>query len=156
MCTSLSPPILICLSLGTGIFVVLSLIEQPVWKLMRRATAPEVHDMDARDVHASLQRVIHLLPPVMVLLMLAVCLLFFVQSFATDHTPAALLVPGIFLVQFVPIVIRLDRDIHGVATVSPLGEIGAVRDGLARLVRLHHRGLLMTTTTVFAQWVLLG
>jgi len=76
---------LICglLGLGTGIFIVLSLVERPVWRLMRDARAKQVSDADARAVHAILKRVIHLLPPAMMATMGTVTLLILAQLFGT-------------------------------------------------------------------------
>ena len=149
---------LICglLGLGTGIFLVLSLLEKSVWGLMRDSRTPRVSDSDAREIHAILKRVIHLLPPTMVATMSAVTVLVVVQAHAMQYSRPSLIVAGTFLVQLGLIALRLRKDIRSVEQVPSDGDILLVRDGLAALALIHHRGLLMTASTLVAQWVLVA
>lgn len=142
------------LGLGTGIFVVLSLIEQPVWRLMWAPHSARVSDDEARTVHAILKRVIHLLPPAMMSTMGTASILMIVLLWQTGLPAAAIAVASLFFVQLALIVARLFRDIRGVDEVPTDGDAGAVRDGLGALALLHHRGLLMTLSTLIAVLVL--
>ena len=142
------------LGIGTGIFVVLSLIEKPVWRLMWAPRAAEVSDDEARRVHAILKRVIHLLPPTMMTTMAAVSLLIAALLWQSGMSLSAIAVAALFFVQLALIVARLFRDIRGVDDVPTDGDAGAVRDGLAALALLHHRGLAMTLSTLIAVLIL--
>lgn len=141
------------LGFATGIFATLSLIEKPVWPLMPAPRSTRVSDDDARKVHAILKRVIHLLPPTMMTTMVGVTLMMiilFVHS-GGSHQYGGL--AAVFFGQLILIAARLFRDIRAVETVDSQGEIGTVRDGLSALALLHHRGLLMTGSTLIIIWV---
>ncbi|MFQ6549379.1 hypothetical protein AADZ90_015595 [Aestuariibius sp. 2305UL40-4] len=138
------------LGLGTGIFVVLSLIEKPVWRLMWAPHSAHVGDDEARKVHAILKRVIHLLPPTMMTTMGTATLLVIVLLVQTGFSTASIALATLFFLQLGLIVARLFKDIRGVDTVSSDGDVVAVRDGLGALTLLHHRGLLMTLSTLVA------
>ncbi|WP_411890284.1 hypothetical protein [Yoonia sp. SDW83-1] len=138
------------LGLGTGIFVVLSLIEKPVWRLMWAPSSAHVGDDEARKVHAILKRVIHLLPPTMMTTMGTATLLVIVLLVQTGFSTAGIALATLFFVQLGLIVARLFKDIRGVDTVPSDGDVFAVRDGLGALTLLHHRGLLMTLSTLIA------
>ncbi len=149
--TDLLPSLLAgLLGLGTGVFVVLSLIEKPVWRLMWTPRTGQVSDDEARTVHAILKRVIHLLPPTMMSTMGTVSVLMVVLLWQTELSVAAVAVASLFFAQLALIVARLFKDIRGVDDVPSEGEVGAVRDGLGALALLHHRGLLMTLSTLIA------
>ncbi len=138
------------LGLGTGIFVVLSLIEKPVWRLMWAPHSAQVGDDEARKVHTILKRVIHLLPPTMMTTMGTATLLVIVLLVQTGFSTASIALATLFFVQLGLIVARLFKDIRGVDTVPSDGDVVAVRDGLGALALLHHRGLLMTLSTLVA------
>ena len=138
------------LGLGTGIFIVLSLIEKPVWKLMLAPRSRRVSDEAARTVHATLKRVIHLLPPTMMTTMGTASILMIVLLWQAECSNASIALASLFFVQLLLIVARLFRDIRGVDEVPSNGDAAAVRDGLGALVLLHHRGLLMTVSTLIA------
>ncbi len=138
------------LGLGAGIFVVLSLIEKPVWRLMWSPRSTQVGDDEARKVHAILKRVIHLLPPTMMTTMGTVTLLVIVLLVQAGFSAVAIAVATLFFAQLGLIVARLFKDIRGVDTVPSDGDVVAVRDGLGALTLLHHRGLLMTLSTLLA------
>jgi hypothetical protein len=140
------------LGFGTGIFIVLSLIEKPVWRLMWAPRSPRVPDEAARDAHAVRKRVIHLLPPTMMIAMAGVTILLGVLLVVSGFSAPAIAVASLFAVQLVLIVRRLSADIRGVNEGASDGDPGAVRDGLAALALLHHRGLLMTASTLVALW----
>jgi len=140
------------LGFGTGIFTVLSLIEKPTYALMRNRGAASVSDDEARAVHAILKRVIHLLPPTMITTMTVVSVLIGVQLYRSDFATPATVVAVVFFVQLITVVIPLFPAIRGVDGVPSDGRIREVRDGLGTLARVHHQGLAMTSTTLFAQW----
>ena len=141
------------LGVGTGIFTVLSLIEKPVWRLMWAPRSSRVDDEDARTVHAILKRVIHLLPPTMMTTMGSVSVLMIVFMILANFSAVSLALAVLFFVQLALIVSRLFKDIRGVDQVPSDGELMRVRDGLGALTLLHHRGLLMTASTLTAVWL---
>lgn len=143
------------LGLGSGIFVTLSLIERPVWRLMRQPRFAGVPDDTARVIHGALKRVIHLLPPTMMATMAGVTALVIWQVVLTGYAPGALVVAAVFFGQLVLVVSRLGSRIRAVNSVPSEGDIGAVRDGLGALALLHHQGFAMTATTLLAQWLYL-
>lgn len=149
--TDLIPSLLAgLLGLGTGVFVVLSLIEKPVWRLMWAPHSTRVSDQEARTVHAILKRVIHLLPPTMMTTMGTASALMIVLLVQAGLSTVAITVASLFFVQLALIVARLFKDIRGVDEVPSDGEAAAVRAGLGALTLLHHRGLLMTLSTFIA------
>lgn len=156
MATLVFPLMAGLLGLGTGIFATLSLIEKPVWALMRAPRTSRVSDAEVRAIHAILKRVIHLLPPTMMVAMAGTSILMGVHLVQTGFAPGALGLAAVFFGQLALIVARLSRDIAGVAGADSNGAIGPVRDGLAALALLHHRGLLMTATTLILLWLLAG
>lgn len=141
------------LGLGTGIFTVLSLIEKPVWRLMWAPRSSRVKDEDARTVHAILKRVIHLLPPTMMTTMGSVSALMIAFMVLAKFSIASIALATLFFVQLGLIVSRLFKDIRGVDAVPSDGELALVRDGLGALTLLHHRGLLMTASTLITLWL---
>lgn len=143
------------LGVATGIFFVLSMVEKPVWKLMRQPRAADVSDEMARTIHAQLKRVIHLLPPTMITTLSGTTVLLVIQLFQTGFALMAWVVAAVFLGQFILIIMRLKKDIDNVDKVPSDSEIGVVRDGLGALAFLHHRGLLGAVTTFIAQIVLI-
>ena len=142
------------LGLGAGIFTVLSLIEMPVWRLMWAPRSARVGDEEARVVHGILKRVIHLLPPTMATTMGTVSVLMIAFLIQSGFSVASLILAVIFFGQLLLIVSRLARDIRGVDEVPSDGDAALVRDGLGALALLHHRGLLMTASSLIAIWFL--
>jgi len=143
------------LGFGTGIFTVLSLIEKPVWRLMRDSRSERVSDADARAVHAILKRVIHMLPPTMMVTMGGVSVLIAVQLYFGPPRATAI-VAAVFFSQLLLTLRVLFKAIRGVDSVPSDGDIRQVRDGLGALERVHHQGLLMTASTLVAQWFLVA
>jgi len=152
--TDLTPTLMASLlGIGTGIFAVLSFIEKPVWRLMRTSRSPHVSDQEARAVHAILKRVIHLLPPTMFSAMSGVSVLMIVMLIQSGFSTPSLVLAIVFFVQLILIVSRLAKDIRGVDDVRSDGDVALVRDGLGALALLHHRGLLMTASTLILVWL---
>lgn len=144
------------LGFAAGIFTVLSFLEKPAWRLMWRPRSARVADDVARTVHRDLNRLIHYLPPTMIATMSTTAFLLSVQVYAAGFSERALVVAGIFFLQMGVIASQLLRRIRDVEGVSSDGSIAQVRDGLGALALLHHQGLLAATTTLVAQWMLMG
>ena len=138
------------LGIGTGIFGALSLIEKSVWPLIRSPQSELVSDAEARKVHAILKHVIHLFPPTMMSTMGVVSILMIALLVLEEGSLAAATVAVVFFGQLLAILFRLRKDIRGVDGVSSDGDAVHVRSGLGALALLHHRGLLMTTSTLIA------
>lgn len=141
------------LGLGTGIFATLSLIEKPIWPMLRAPLSPRVGDDEVRKVHAILKRLIHLLPPTMMTTMGGVSLMMIILFIQQGASIRNMIVSLVFFSQLILIVARLFEDIRGVDMVDSHGDISTVRDGLAALALLHHRGLLMTGSTLILVWL---
>lgn len=141
------------LGLGTGIFATLSLIEKPIWPMLRTPLSLQVGDDEVRKVHAILKRLIHLLPPTMMTTMGGVSLMMIILFMEQGASIRNMLVSLVFFSQLILIVARLFQDIRGVDMVDSDGDIGSVRNGLAALALLHHRGLLMTGSTLILIWL---
>lgn len=136
------------LAFGSGIFVVLSLLERPIWPLMWARQSDTVLEEDMRTVHAILKRVIHLLPPTMITTMSISALLFIALLVLENFDGLTVLAAVCFFVQQALVAARLAKDIAGVDTVDSQGDIDAVRMGLGALALLHHRGLLLTVSSL--------
>lgn len=135
------------LGFGAGIFTVLSLIEKPAWWLMWSETAP-VEDRDIRSIHMTLKSLIHVLPPTMMVLMAGVSGLMIWWWLSGGEALIVTATAFVFFAQLLLILTRLFRDINGVKNVTSDSDITLVREGLASLMQVHHRGLLMTTSTL--------
>ncbi|MEO1441930.1 MAG: hypothetical protein AAFV33_16150 [Chloroflexota bacterium] len=142
------------LAFACGIFIVLSLVEKPVWRLMWNPQAEKIPDDTARVIHAALKRVIHLLPPTMITTMSSVLLLLVAQTWLADFSWSTLAVLIVFVGAMAGVVARLKKRIDDVDSVPSDGEIGMVRVGLGALARLHHQGLLAVTITLITQYAL--
>ncbi len=136
------------LAFGSGIFVVLSLLEKPIWPLMWARNSDTVTETDMRAVHAILKRVIHLLPPTMITTMAVSALLFIALLILESFEMLMVLAALCFFVQQGLVAARLAKDIAGVDSVDSQGEIDDVRSGLGALALLHHRGLLLTVSSL--------
>ena len=143
------------LGFATGIFTVLSLVEKPVWRLMRLPHSTSVSDETARTIHQALKRVIHLLPPTMITTMLSVSILLGFNLVSSNFEMPYVIVSAVFFVQFIFVASLLKKRINDVDNTPSNGEISAVRTGLGALARLHHQGLLMVFSTLLAIWILL-
>lgn len=143
------------LGFATGIFTVLSLVEKPIWRLMRLPYSTTVSDETARTIHQALKRVIHLLPPTMITTMLSVSFILAYNLFINRFETPYLIVSAVFFTQFVLVASLLKKRINDVDNTPSDGEIRAVRKGLGALARLHHQGLVMVFSTILAIWVLL-
>jgi hypothetical protein len=139
-----------------GIFLVLSLIEKPVWKLMWQPRAVDVPDGMVRTIHSQLKRVIHLLPPTMITTVVSLICLLVLQVFQSGFAALALAVLLIFAGQQILIMLALKQGIEGVDLVASDAGIGRVRDGLGALALLHHRGLLSMASGLAAQMCFLA
>lgn len=142
------------LAFACGIFIVLSLVEKPVWRLMREPDSPNVSDDTARLIHAALKRIIHLLPPAMIATMSSVLVLVIVQTWFATFSWPTVGVLAVFVGSMAGVVAHLRGRIDDVDGVSSQGDIQAVRTGLGALVRLHHQGLLAAAATLVTQYVL--
>lgn len=151
-------PDVLCGLLGfaAGIFSALSLLERPVWRVMLDPATRRVGDDEARAVHAILKRVIRPLSPIMAGTVSAVTALVVLQVVTTNGADAALIVAGIFFVQFALVFRRPFRAVRRVDTTPSDDYPWRVREGLAALARVHHQGLAMMATTLVAQWTLVG
>lgn len=151
-------PDVLCGLLGfaAGIFAALSVVERPVWRVMLDPASKRVSDDSARAVHAILKRVIHPLSPIMTGTVSTVTALVVVQVVTTSGADAALIVAGVFFVQFAFVFRRPFGAVRRVVTTPSDDYPWRVREGLAALAREHHLAFAMMATTLVAQWTLLG
>ena len=147
---------LACFAFAAGVFATLSFVEKPVWPLMRDPASPRASDRHARLVHGQLNRMIDLLPPIMIVTMASALVLILLQLWVHGFAAFALAVVGVYLVMQGWLVARLRPRIAAVkAVASDTGDIGAVRRGLGRLAVLHHGGLLTAATLAALQLAIL-
>lgn len=151
-------PLLIqtCFTFAVGIFTTLSLLERPVWRLMRRPMDESVPDAVARTIHADLQRLIPLLPPTMVTAMTLGAVLLVVQAWQRGFDLPSTVILVVFTVAQSYLFVELKPRIDGVRNVPADGLISPVRTGLGRLAALHHGGLATTASVALMQLVLIG
>ncbi len=150
-------PLLIqtCFSLAVGIFTALSLLEKPVWRLMRQPMDKRVPDAIARTIHSDLQRLIPLLPPTMVTAMTLGAILIAVQAWQRQFDSASTVILIVFAIAQGYLFVILKSRIAGVQKVPSDGPIASVRTGLGRLAALHHGGLATTASVVLMQLLLI-
>lgn len=144
------------LTFAAGIFYVLSVLERPVWPLMRDPGSSRVTDIEAREIHGTLNRFIHILPPSMMTAMSGAVLLMGAQSWLRCFDPwstAALLV---FLAQLARVALILMPRIDAVKDRPADGPARAVRTGVGELAAAHHWGLLMVVSTLLLQLVIIA
>lgn len=146
--------IVMLLAFASGIFVVLSLIEKPTWKLMTDPDSKLVSDETTRLIHGALKRLIHLLPPTMITTMSSLLLLLVTQAILTHYQWQAIAVLLIFILAMSSVVTVLKSRIDAVDHVSSEANIRDVRHGLGALALLHHKGLLAALVTLMAQFFL--
>lgn len=150
-------PYLIILFLGyaTGIFYVLSMIEKPILAYMYKSKLfPNALLM--RQIHGQLKRLITLLPPTMVISMLASAGLIIYQYINLKTTLTFILLV-VFGIQLIRLVILLKPRIDGVKGIDSDEEYTVLNRGVIKLAQLHHEGLFMTVVSFFIQlWVVMS
>ena len=140
-----------CFGLAAGIFTVLSLIEKPIWPLMRDPSSKRATDKEVRLIHAQLKRVIYLLPPIMKTNMGLAAILLIVQAWLRMFDGASVGAIAIFITFMGYLLWYLESRIRAVADVPSESSIDIVRKGLAQLSALHHVGLAMAATMLIVQ-----
>ena len=146
-------PVLIAslFSFAAGFFVVLSYVEKPVWPLMFGKANGDVDVEDVRLGHAELKRIIDLAPPTMATVVGSGTVLVFVQAWQHDFRLTAAVVAVWLFLSMGYVVSKLRARIDAVKSVPSDGDIQSVRQGLGRLVALHHMGLAATVGVVVLQ-----
>ncbi len=145
-----------CFTFAVGIFTTLSLLERPIWRLMRRPMDKDVPNGIVRTIHADLQRLIPLLPPTMVTTMTVGAVLLVMQAWQRDFDLPSTVIVAVFTLAQGYLFVELKGRIRGVREVPNDGPIEPVRTGLGRLVALHHGGLATTAAVAVLQLVLIG
>lgn len=140
-----------CFAFATGIFLTLSYIERPVWRLMREPQTPDVPDTATADVHGTLRRVIHLLPPTMMTAQAVGTLALFAQAVQSGWAWQPLVQLGVLLVGLGYILPRLSPRIAAVSDRSSTPVDAGLRRAVGELALLHHAGLAMTGTILGLQ-----
>lgn len=141
---------------AAGIFTAPSLLERPVWRVMLDPASERVNDDEARAVHAILKRITNPLSPIMTGTVSTVTALVVVQVVTTNGANAALIVGGVFFVQFAFVLCPPFSAVRRV-DMTPSDDFSwRVREGVAALAREHHQALAMMATTLVAQWTLFG
>ncbi len=144
-----------CFAFAAGIFTVLSLVEKPVWPLMRDAQGSGVADEMVRTVHAQLKRLITLLPPAMKTTMASGAVLLGLQGWLRGWDGASLFVLAVFAIGIGYLLVHLQKRIRAVADIPSDGDIAAVRKGTGELAALHHAGLSTAVAVLIAEVLIL-
>jgi hypothetical protein len=142
-----------CFTFAAGIFTVLSLVEKPVWSLMRDPMSPRADDRIVRDIHAQLRRVIHLLPPTMMTTMAGGAVLLLLQAWLAGFDWFSLVILLHFVLCLAYLLSILGRRIRAVDLTPSDSAIGPVRTGLGQLAALHHVGLFTAVSLTVLQVV---
>jgi hypothetical protein len=140
-----------CFTFAAGIFTVLSLVEKPVWSLMRDPMSQRADDGIVRNIHAQLRRVIHLLPPTMMVTMASGAALIVVHAGLSGFDWIAVVILVHFTLCLTYLLSILNRRIHAVDLTPSDSAIGPVRTGLGRLAALHHVGLFTACSLALLQ-----
>lgn len=142
-----------CFTFAAGIFTVLSLVEKPVWSLMRNPMSTRADDGMVRDIHAQLRRVIHLLPPTMMVTMGSGAVLLAAQGWLAGFDRLSSLILLHFGLCMAYLLSILGKRIRAVDLVPSESAIGPVRTGLGQLAALHHVGLFTAASLALLQIV---
>lgn len=142
-----------CFTFAAGIFTVLSLVEKPVWSLMRDPMSRRADDRMVRDIHAQLRRVIHLLPPTMMVTMGSGAVLLVLQAWLAGFGWFSLVILLHFGLCMSYMLSILGTRIHAVDLTPSDSAIGPVRTGLGQLAALHHVGLFTAASVAVLQVV---
>ncbi|MCX2723037.1 hypothetical protein [Roseibium salinum] len=145
----------VCFSFACGIFLTLSYIEKPVWPMMRDPMTSRISDDVARTIHATLNRLIRLLPPTMMITMGAGLVFLLLQAWQRGFAWVTLIVLAVLVVGLGYILSQLFSRIDAVKNYPADGDISVVRDGLGKLAAIHHVGLLTAATIVVLQLALI-
>ncbi len=143
-----------CFAFATGIFLTLSYIERPVWRLMREPQSREVPDAVAGEVHRILARVIHLLPPTMKSAMTLGATALLAQAWQSGWAWLPLVQLGTLGVGLSYILPRLSRRIAAVSDRCPAPVDADLRRAVGELAALHHAGLATVGAVLCLQLLL--
>lgn len=132
-----------CFAFAAGIFLTLSYIERPVWRLMRVPQSAAVPDAAAGEVHLILRRVIHLLPPTMKTAMAVGALSLLAQAWSSGWAWLPLLQLGTLTAGLAYILPRLAPRIAAVCDRPSAPVDAGQRRAVGELAALHHAGLAM-------------
>ncbi|NHK27201.1 hypothetical protein FF098_004710 [Parvularcula flava] len=140
-----------CFAFACGIFLTLSYIESPVRAVMGNPMTRTVPDEKARTIHATLNRLIRLLPPTMMTTMGTGTILLVAQAWQLDFAWEPLTVLIVLLLCLGYMLSRLFGRIEAVKDYPSDGDIEIVREGLGKLAALHHVGLVSSALTLLLQ-----
>lgn len=143
-------------SFGGAIFYALSCIERSVLKLGLDERSEEVDDTDVRFVHASLKRLIPLLPPSNGFVIFFGTAAMIYQGFkrSWDRPSVAVIAFYWSLMGYLVTLGKIGAAVKDVQETSSDAEIEDVRRGVSRLVVRHHLGLVANLGVVVLEFVL--
>jgi hypothetical protein len=145
-------------SFGGAIFYALSCIERSVLKLGLNQHSQEVDEKDIRFVHASLKRLIPLLPPSNGVVIVFGTGAMVYQGFTRNWDRASIAVLAFYwsvmgyLISFGKIAAAV-KDVRAISSDSSIED---VRRGVARLIVRHHIGLIANLGAVMLEFILMA
>ena len=145
-------------SFGGAIFYALSCIERSVLKLGLNHHSQEVDEKDIRFVHASLKRLIPLLPPSNGVVIVFGTGAMVYQGFTRNWDRASIAVLAFYwsvmgyLISFGKIAAAV-KDVRAISSDSSIED---VRRGVARLIVRHHIGLIANLGAVMLEFILMA
>jgi|GEM_PF-3496338 len=145
-------------SFGVAIFYALSCIERSVLKLGLNQHSQEVDEKDIRFVHASLKRLIPLLPPSNGFVIVFGTAAMVYQGFTRNWDRGSIAVLAFYwsvmgyLISFGTIA----AAVKDVRETSSDNRIEDVRRGVARLIVRHHIGLIANLGVVIFEFILMA
>ena len=150
--------LVVTFTFGTAIFIFLSMLEIPVWKLVFTSARSGIEDSSVRFVHKNLKYMTSKLPPSNGMVILAGVTLMIWQSIALDWEvmPTAQLVTYVAGLFVIVVVLRNPRTVFSIrAHNSETDAIELLNTDLKNVGRDHHLGLLINLTALAMQLALI-
>lgn len=145
-----------CFASAAGVFVALSAMERPVWALMANAESRTIDEAETRRIHATLKRVIPMLPPFMATVSLTGAAILVWQIFERRFDAPSLAIASLLVLAIAINGPRIKRGIKRVYSTPSDAEFSEVRRGVRELLLVHHIALAATIAVTFIQllWVI--
>lgn len=146
--------LVICFTLGISIFLFLSMIEIPTWRLIFTGSHHLIEDQQIRFVHRNLRYLTSKLPATNGLVILGGVGLMLWQGFETSWSSLASAQLGIYLVGLflIVVVFRNPKTVFQIRRHdSDTADIDLLIDDIRNVGRDHHIGLALNLTALIIQ-----
>ena len=142
--TMLTSLILIFSTVGTTLFLVLMMFESSVFRLIFYPNDVRIKDSDIRFVFESLQRVVHLLPPLNGIITMSNIILLSFQGYEQAWSLKAILIPSLYAVLILYIIFsrNMTRVVKNIKNISYEDDISKIKNALRKTIIPHHLAFL--------------